>query len=197
MAHETPHARGRRVLRESGYHSDAAEDKALVKDMVKPSALKRKSGGSVMGTLPKTRPDRRGRGAHTMVNVIVGKGGDIPAKLQAAHQAGIQQGAKLGAAAVAQKLQGGGPSGGAAPAMGPPPMGAPAAPAPGPMPMAPPMRARGGSVDDSSGQPPINIRADKFSGADEAHMPPFPKQDQPIAVSAHTRRRAGGRVACD
>lgn len=189
---ESSSSRGRKMLRESGYrHPDEAEDKSLIKSMVKPNALKRKSGGSIPGGKPKTRPDRHSRGAKTVVNVITG------GNSQQARQEGVQQGLKAGAAmgaqAAAQKL-GGSQGMTGMPAGGPSPGG----PMPSPMPPGPMGRAKGGAVvTDASGQPPINVRAEKFSGQDEQHMPPFPKQDQPIQVKAHERRRSGGRVSQD
>lgn len=75
---------------------------------------------------------RGGKVKHGKVIVNINAGGqDDPGKLQAAHQAGIQQGAMLGARAVAARMGGG--------AGGPPPGGPPGggAPPPGPM-MAPP-----------------------------------------------------------
>lgn len=209
--HESPMARGKRMLKESGYHPDEAEDKALVKAMVKPKALKRrKHGGGIEGEEPESRPDKRARGGKvggkTTVNVIAGKSGDDPMKLQQAHQMGMQQGMKAGAAMAAQKLAGGmhpggapmgpgGPPGIAAPpgaGMGPPPPGPPMAARGGRLP-----RAKGGSVEDDSGEPPISLRSEKFSGADSHHMPPFPKEDEPIRVKSHTRRRSGGGVECE
>lgn len=206
LEHETPHARGKRMLRESGYHPDEAQDAALIHKMVKPKALKRRNGGHVEGKEPEGRPDKRARGGRTVVNVIAGHGGENPQAAQQAHQMGVQQGmragAQLGARAAAQKL-----AGAAHPGMGvPPPMGAPPPGIAPSGPGGPPMvkrgggikaRAKGGAVDDGSGEPPMNLRAEKFSGNDEQHMPPFPKQDQPIKVREHVRRRSGGAMNCD
>lgn len=202
------------MLRAAGYHSDAKSDAKLIKKMVKPNALKRARGGSVAGEEPKARPDKRARGGamrkgapHTVVNVVsghgAGGGGPNPQALQAAQQAGmrqgIQTGARLGARAAAQKM--GAPGGMRPPMGGPPPGGPPMMPGGGGPPLVPPPgiatggaigRARGGSVD-KAGEPPETIRKESFSGDDDKHMPPFPKQDQAISVKAHTRRRSGGR----
>lgn len=110
-------------------HGDEREDKALVKKMVKPSAMKM-SGGAV-----KHRADRRARGGRTKhkgtnVTVVVApQGGGVGA--------GVRPPMPMPAPA------------GAAPAPMPPrpPMPAPGAgPMPPGMPPGMPMRARGGSV---------------------------------------------------
>lgn len=145
--HEEPRARGQRMLKESGYHADAAQDRKLVRGMVKPTALKRANGGGMVhGGKSKSRPDKRGRGGHTVVNVIAGQPGGDPEKFQmAAHQGmqkGVQIGAQLGAKAAAAKL------GGGAPGMAPPPGAGPGMPPPGgaPMPPGPPMGAKDGGT---------------------------------------------------
>lgn len=76
-------------------HSDVAEDKALVRKMVKPEALERKRGGGVHKKDP-----------HTRVNVIIGNPG------------GQQQPQPMPVPVPV----GGPPPGGAAPAMGARPM---------------------------------------------------------------------------
>lgn len=206
--HETPHSRGKRMMRESGYHADEAQDKALIHDMVKPKALKRKSGGGVMGAASKHRPDKRSRGGHTVVNVIAGGAGagggqDAMQKVQMAHKIGVQQGLKAGAqlGARAAMSHGAGPGG---PPMAPPPGGGAPGMPPGDAPGMPPMAKRGGGIQarakgggvDAGGEPPVTMRSDKYSGVDGAHMPPFPKEDQTIPVRAHERRRSGGGVDC-
>jgi hypothetical protein len=61
-------------------HTDAPEDRALVKAMVKPNALKRASGGAVKHRLDKPHRAKGGKVKHakTNVNVIVGHGGGQP-----------------------------------------------------------------------------------------------------------------------
>ena len=63
------------------HHEDAAEDRKMVKAMVKPSALKHKAhGGGVKHRLDKPHRAKGGRVKHakTNVNVIVGHGGQQP-----------------------------------------------------------------------------------------------------------------------
>ena len=149
--------------------------------------LKLRKGGKVAGKKAAERPDRRARGgmlafdqpddahgnmvkdsgrAHggkvgkkgkVIINIAAGGGQDA----EAAHQAGMQQGAIMGAKAAAAKLGGaggppmGGPPPGAMPPRppmagpgGPPPPGM-AGPPPGAMPPGGPppgMRARGGAM---------------------------------------------------
>jgi hypothetical protein len=214
--HETAAHRAHRMLSESGYanHPDAAEDARLIRHMVKPKALKRARGGHVDGMEPKGRPDKRARGGKTVININAGKGDDGQDAAMQAHQAGMQQGAQMGARAVMQKLQaaqqgGGGAGPGAAPGGPGAPMAGPApgGPAPGAagappgMPPRPGMgaknggsiyRARGGSVDDKKGEPPLNLRSERFSGADEQHMPKYTENDT-VTVREHQRRKSGGR----
>ncbi len=67
-------------------HDDVAEDKSLIKDMVKPGALKRPKfadGGAVEGAEPKNRLDRparskEGKKGATTVNVVVAPKSDTP-----------------------------------------------------------------------------------------------------------------------
>lgn len=137
---------------------DAAQDKREVASGVHKheahmhkgeTETKLRKGGFVPGLAAAARPDRYARGGKVkhkgkvIVNINAG-GQDDPGKLQAAHQAGIQQGAMLGARAVAARMGGGaggpppgGPPGGGAPSPGP--MMAPPGPPPGPPgpPMAP------------------------------------------------------------
>lgn len=160
MAEEHPSARAARMLRESGYarggevHPDAAEDKALIRKMVKPNALARKNGGRVHGEKSESRPDRRARGgevkhkgAKTAVNITVGGGGQQQAA-QAAQQ-GLAVGRQQGAQMAMQKMaaQAGPPH----PPMAPPGAGAPppgAMPPPG---MRPPGAKRGGAIARAKG----------------------------------------------
>lgn len=92
MMHHEKHGRkkARAMLGRAGYkagghvkaHPDEAEDKALIKKEVKPSALKKhlKDGGCADGGMAKPRADRLARGgkakghkSHTTVNVVVGR----------------------------------------------------------------------------------------------------------------------------
>jgi hypothetical protein len=91
----------------------------------------------------------KGKGKVT-ININAAQQGD-PQHEQMAHEAGIQQGAKMGAQAVAAKMAGG--AGGPPPmAGGPPrpPMGAPMMPPPG----GPPMMGPGGPPPGAGGPPP-------------------------------------------
>lgn len=162
---ETPHEAGKRMVKESGYHKDEAQDEGLVKNMVKKSALKRKQGGSVDGKEPEARPDKRARGG------AMGKGPKIgavnvnvhhsdPAAEQMAKQQGVQQGLQAGVKMGAQRALAA-----ARPPMAPPPSapmaappgaGAGAAPMAGPGPAMPPrpapaMAANGGALGRKSG----------------------------------------------
>lgn len=169
MVEKHGYARGGHV------HSDAAQEKALIKKAIREHEnaehdghhehLKLKNGGKVEGNKAGDRPDRRARGgAHhgkSTVNVIVG--GNDPAKEQMAARAGLQQGIGIGAKAEAQKMAGAGvgprpPM--AAPAGGPPPGAAPRPPM-GPPPGAPAQMAKDGGK---------------------------------IKVRSHERRRSGGSV---
>lgn len=110
----------------------------------------RANGGNIGSHGHKVRG--RHSGPHT-VNVIVGKGSDDGGKEQAAHQAGMQQGAqmvmqKIAASAprppMAPPPGGGAPPGAPGPMVGGPPMmGSPGAPRP---PMPPQMAANGGII---------------------------------------------------
>jgi hypothetical protein len=147
--HESPHQRGKRMLRESGYHDDAKQDEAMIHRMVKPSALKRKDGGFVDGEEPHERPDKRARGGAMRkgprigaVNVNVNHrdpAAEMMARQQGAQQGirqGIAQGARLAASRAA--MAGGAPR---------PPMGVPPVAPGGPPGMArPPMMPPGGGV---------------------------------------------------
>lgn len=163
---EKPHERGARHLRESGYSEPNEEGH---------KAKKRARGGHVPGKKAEHRPDRRSRGGDlpddaqgnvhadsalarggkhhkgkVTININAAQQGD-PQHEQMAHEAGIQQGAKMGAQAVAAKMAGG--AGGPPPmAGGPPrpPMGAPMMPPPG----GPPMMGPGGPPPGAGGPPP-------------------------------------------
>lgn len=96
MSEKHPRKSARAMLNKAGYsklgghmkgHADEAEDKVLIKRMVKKPALKLKSGGVAEGDESKPRADRLARGgkpkhakgkAHTQVNVIVGGGRPKP-----------------------------------------------------------------------------------------------------------------------
>lgn len=144
---EKPHERGARHLRESGYSEPNEEGH---------KAKKRARGGHIPGMEAEGRPDRRARGGEhkhkgkVTININAAQKGD-PQHEQMAHEAGIQQGAKMGAQAVAAKMAGG--AGGPPPmAGGPPrpPMGAPMMPPPG----GPPMMGPGGPPPGAGGPPP-------------------------------------------
>lgn len=180
--------RGGRMLRESGYEtpSDKAADIHRITKAIDQHDqqlhggkktrlhLGRKRGGSVPGEEPMERPDRRARGGSTgkgkgkgktVINIHAGGGEQgNPQREMMAHQAGIQQGAALGARAAAARMA---PPGAGAPMAGgpprppmamPPPGGAPGPGAPGmpppgampPRPMMPPggggPMARGGAM---------------------------------------------------
>lgn len=162
----------------------------------KHAPLKLRRGGKVPGEASKERPDRRARGGamecradggmmpgepqHSghhkrggkgkigAVNIIIGKGGDDPAKQQMAAQAGLRQGIAMGARAAAAHPPGPPmPPPGARPPMGMPPMGAgPGGPV-GPGPMPPP-------------------------GAPMGPRPAMARDGGTIRVRAHERRRGGG-----
>jgi len=73
-------ASGKKYRSGGRVHSDAAEDKAMIKSMVKPSSL-RASGGRIEGGAAKRRLDRPGpkkSSGKVNVNVIVAKGGGKP-----------------------------------------------------------------------------------------------------------------------
>lgn len=87
MSEHSKRKKARSMLTKAGYksgghmHADEAEDKALVKRMVKKPALKLKDGGCAEGGSVKPRADRLARGGkahgkggkgHTTVNVVVG-----------------------------------------------------------------------------------------------------------------------------
>jgi hypothetical protein len=110
------------------------------------------------------------KGGKTVINIHAGGGEQgNPQREQMAHQAGMQQGAQMGAKAVLAKMGAGagGPPPGGPPMGGPPPGAMPpgaGGPPPGAMPPRPgmpppgaggppmPMRARGGSLRDGCGR---------------------------------------------
>ena len=126
-AHASHQARQRRF---GGGVSDEAQDKAMVKKAVhaherhdhvgEPLTKLKRGGHDVEGRANGGRRlDRKGKKGHTTVNIILGgaQQGNDPA---AAHQAGLQQGAAMGAKMAAAKLAGAGAPGGPPPGMAPP-----------------------------------------------------------------------------
>lgn len=178
--HEAPHKRAHRMLKESGYHSDEAQDRALVDAMVKPTALKRKRGGGIEGKEPADRPDKRARGGATKAPKLGGVHVNVmhsdPAAEAMAKQQGVQQGLKVGAQLGAKQAMAGG---------GHPPMGAPPMAGPG---MAPP--GAGGPPGAMAPRPPMPPTA---GGA----MPQMAakggriREEEKIKVKAHERRKGG------
>lgn len=124
------------------------------------------------GDVEKHKRARGGRAPKT--NIIInttGPGGGEGANPEAIQQA-KQEGAKMGAMAVIQKIKGGagGPPGmGGAPPGGPPPMGGPPPGMGGPPPGMPPMHAKGGKVKSG---------------------------EETVKVKGHVRRKAGGKIGC-
>lgn len=148
------------MLKESGYsaggavHPDEAQDKKLIRKMVKPEDLKRKHGGKVEGAAAEARPDKRARGGGLKaITINVGGSGGAQQAVQA-HQDGVKKGlavgAQLGAKAVASKMGAMGGPPGAGPGGPPPPPGPPPGPGGPPMMAGPPggmpMHADGGEV---------------------------------------------------
>jgi hypothetical protein len=177
---------GHRHLAHGGRVSDEAEDKKMVTKAVhehedhehggEHTKLKLRDGGHMEAGKAKKHLAKRARGGSTpkhkggvgKVQVIVApQGGGGGGDAQAAHQQGMQQGAMMGAKAMAQKLGAGAPPGGGGGAGPPAPAGAPGAgPAPNAMPARPPMqggapmgggapggmmRKRGGKVEMDAG----------------------------------------------
>ena len=189
MAEETPEARGRRMLHESGYGSEETARKAQ----------DRQRGGRVHGEKAESRPDRRARGGEVggkhrgkpavNIKIAAGGGGGDPQREQQALAMGRQQGmavgAKLGARAAAQKMAGAPPPG----AGGPPPGGLPTVPpgAGGPpgQPVGP-MR-RGGTVKRAGGGGSMPDDIERRPAGEGAEP-----NDSPIKVRAH-ERKCGGR----
>ena len=172
------HKNAERILKQAGYsakignyakggavHKDEAEDKALIKKMVKKKDLKEKKaeGGFVHGGMPKKRLDKISRqtakgDANTSMPFPTGKekfaaGGKVKAKGKTQINVIVGHGAPQGGQPVPVPVPAGGPPM-AAPmpprpmmpppgAGGPPPMG-PGAPMPPGAGM--PMRAKGGRV---------------------------------------------------
>jgi hypothetical protein len=96
------------------------------------------------------------KGGKTIINIHAGGGEQgNPQREQMAHQAGMQQGAQLGAKAVLAKIGGGA---GGPPPGGPPPGGMPPGGMPG-RPMMPPPGAGPGMPPPGAGGPPMPMRA--------------------------------------
>lgn len=163
------HKNAERILKQAGYsakigtyakggavHKDEAEDKALIKKMVKKKDLKpekKAEGGFVHGGMPKKRLDKISRqtdkgDANTSMPFPTGKekfakGGSVKGKGRTQVNVIIGGGQNQPQAVPV-------PVPSAAPPMPPrppmPPQGAPMPPAAGGMPPGMPMRAKGGSV---------------------------------------------------
>jgi hypothetical protein len=176
--------------------SDAEEDRKAVAKGVhaherhlhrgeKETPLRR--GGKVEGEHAARRIDKRARGGalhggkkHGALNLVIQNSN--PGEKQQAMQQGMKVGAALGARQAAARMAGAPPGAGAQP---PPPPGAPPPGrppiAPGGAPMAggvprPPM-AKGGRLDRPETRPDLPDLGDR------------------VRVAAHTRRKAGGRIA--
>lgn len=157
-----------------------------------------RSGGKVGGAETKARADRYARGGRTKskgpakINIVIATGGG-EGERQMAMKQGMQVGAHLGASAAGPKPPMGPPPGMAGPppgADGPspglPPGGPPTEMPPrGPMgaPVGPGMMARGGRMVGMD-------RGDSGAGGAKSRL----EKSGMVAVTAHTRRKAGGRV---
>lgn len=207
---------GGRVKRARGgsvEHPDEAEDKKLIKKELRSAKIEpKKRGGEVKGEEAHKRLDKRARGGATKghhagvkINIHAGGGGGNPQEAMAAHQAGMQQGAKMGAQAAIQRLAGpGGPKPPMAPPgpVGPPPSAPPPQAMPGgPAPMGgarpPMMAARGGKVfhdtEFASGEK-YGARGGMGREAAEGITPPkIAKGGRVVEVRKH-HRHIGGAV---
>jgi hypothetical protein len=176
MSEMSRRKKARDILSKGGYkagghvkgHSDEAEDRMMVKKMVKKPALKLKDGGVAEGDAPKPRADRLARGGkargkhgkpHTQVNVIVA--GQHPKPVPV-----------------------------------PVPVGANAAPGGAPMPMPPPGAGPGGPPMPPDGGPPMGLkRGGRAKGSKPEKTEPFGSQREPIKGLPDGMFKKGGRTA--
>lgn len=188
-ARHEDHRRANELVRKTGYRhlahggrvdEDEAEDKAMITKAVhehedhehggERTKLKLKHGGEAEGhkarhhLAKRARGGKAGHGKNTKVQVIVAPQGGGGGDAQAAHQQGMQQGAVMGARAMAAKMgagaggPGAGPVGGSGPPAPPAAGMAPSGPPMAPRPAAPPggapagmIRAKGGRVEMEAG----------------------------------------------
>lgn len=135
-----------------------AQDAAEARSIMSASAMR---GNSIdyetalkMVSQPRARGGKVGKKGKVIINIQAGGGGQ---DAEAAHQAGMQQGAMMGAKAAAAKLAGGPPPGAMPPR---PPMGAPpGAGGPPPPGMAPPPGAMPPGGPMGPGGPPPGMHS--------------------------------------